>query len=556
MTKRIKRIAALLLAAVLLICVSFASLAEGNDETFEENTVSEETTEVTETAVVESAAEDTIPEEAEAAAETETVEEAEAAVEPETVEEPETEEEATTIESAEECSETTEAVNETLAVQEETEVTEPETTDNDATVEPEAADEEIPGVTEEPETSAETSPEDADEENKETDEETVKVIRAWIESEDDKEIYIDEKATLIAKTNPELNVQVTWQIRDEQWEKDIWEDIGTSEKLNLNVTASMKDYLIRFVTEDGTVSETFRLNAVEKPAEETTGEQNEDTCEETGEEALNSETVETVEETNEEAAEETAAETAEETVNAEAEEAAEENTDEQAEDVEAEEPVSEIIRAWITVNSEDSLTIGDTAILAANAEPEMTGVNIWQTRNAEDEEENWHKIGYGDGIAVEITEENVNNLYRFVMQDGTISEEFRLTTVAEETAEEFPEDAELPEECEASEEPVLPETPEEPEEKELPEDRSVAVVMSCDDEHPGFGSVIHFTAELTGYEELEYTVQWITSTDNENWTEVEGADSETMDVVVTRDNYRNYWRVKVTIVGFKDVIDE
>ena len=63
----------------------------------------------------------------------------------------------------------------------------------------------------------------------------------------------------------------------------------------------------------------------------------------------------------------------------------------------------------------------------------------------------------------------------------------------------------------------------------------------------------HFTAELSGYEELNYTVQWITSTDNENWTEVEGASGETMDVVVTEENYRNYWRIRVHIEGFKDV---
>jgi hypothetical protein len=84
---------------------------------------------------------------------------------------------------------------------------------------------------------------------------------------------------------------------------------------------------------------------------------------------------------------------------------------------------------------------------------------------------------------------------------------------------------------------------------EIPEDRSVTVVMTWEDENPGFGSVAHFAAELSGYEGLQYEFQWMMSSDNVNWVPVEGETGETMDVVVTRDNFQTYWRVDVHVTG-------
>ena len=321
----------------------------------------------------------------------------------------------------------------------------------------------------------------------------------------------------------------------------------------------------------------------------------------------------------------------------------------------------------------DNAQAGDTVTLSANAEPALTGVSTWQIRNEQVEDGKWKKAGYGDQLTVELAE---GNEYRFVMQDGTVSEVLKLQKAAEENAEtadeadEAGEDAaetddnnedaenaepeeasegtdepeaeaceseateeeaeetvaetgdELTEETEPSEETEETEAPEEdteepeegtevpeegteepeedgevteeaeepadgeeipgdeengedaeaeengedaeaeepgeetegePEERTLPENRSAVVSISWDEEEPGIGSVAHFSAELIGYEELNYTVQWIMSTDNENWEEVEGATGETMDVVVTEDNYLNYWRIRVHIEGFKDV---
>ena len=632
MTKRIKRIAALTLAAVLLICVSFASLAEGTDEIFEENTVTVETEEVTE-AAVETAAEEENPEEAEIAVEPETEEETETAVVTETTEEI-AENADDGASAADEQTEAAEAVAEEeteTAAEEEEEYIELDDSDK-GYVDPELVSYYGLDVTEELKESSDAFLNGTEET---VAEEAIIVTRAWIESEDEKKIYIGEPAVLLAKAEPELNGKVNWEIRDDRWEKDIWETIGTGKKLQLNVTETMADYQVRFVLEDGTVSKAFRLNAIEKPAEETaeteaSEELTEDAAEETetaetteeeipdADAAEETETIETTEEETPDAdaaeeTEETAGEAAEEnseaseeiaepaeeevigetdeeteTVETTAEEipdAAEETEEAAGETVEEENEVSEetaeiaaedaavetseetdeatdetedgeqepeTIRAWITANKDEAN--GSAVLLTANAEPEMAGVNTWQTRNALDEEEHWQKIGYGDEITVEITEENAYNLYRFVMQDGTISEEYRFT--AEEAAtEETEEEETAAEEIPEKELPELSELPELPEEPELPEDRSVSIVMSCDDEHPGFGSVIHFTAELNGYEDLEYTVQWITSTDNESWVELEGANSETMDVTVTKDNYQNYWRVIVTIEGYKDIQD-
>ena len=584
MTKKIKRIAALLLAAVLLICISLASLAEETNDNFAENSVTIETTE--ENAPVEdTGAEETVQEETITAAEPETAEPAVATEAIDSAEENAAEEDDATTVVTDENTETT-AAGEEVNGGESDEANVPE--EQAETPAGQAEEEELPAS---PDASlCETAGN--------TEEKSGKATNAWIESEDDRKIYVGETAVLLAKAEPELTGKVTWEIRDDRWEKDVWEQTGTGNKLQLDVTEEMADYQIRFVLEDGTVSKAFRLNAIEKNETENTeatdaaepdGETDseaKDTAEVTEAQTRNEDADEETGELTEEGVEgkpEADAEASEENMTA-AENAAEEDAG-KADEAEEEEQAAGIIRAWITVEYEDEPAIGSTIILTANAEPEMTGVNIWQTRSVTDEAGDWQKIGYGDAINVEITEENAGNLYRFVMQDGTGSEEFRLG-IAEETGEESSEgeaSGEAAEEADAEEDAMSgeaeeegpdgealigeensgteapedssPELPEEPEERELPEDRSIAIVMSCDEEHPGFGSVIHFTAELKGYEDLKYTVQWVKSTDNESWVEVEGATGETMDVVVTKENYQNYWRVIVTVEGYKEVTD-
>ena len=130
------------------------------------------------------------------------------------------------------------------------------------------------------------------------------------------------------------------------------------------------------------------------------------------------------------------------------------------------------------------------------------------------------------------------------------SEEAEAAEEPEESAETEADDEMTEGESAENGEEELTEEP--GDERALPENRSAVVLITWDEEEPGLGSVAHFTAQLNGYDELNYSVQWITSTDDENWTEVEGATEETMDVVVTEDNYQNYWRIRVHIEGFKD----
>ena len=548
MTKRIKRIVALMTAGILLICISFASTAEETEGIFTET--------------------------AEPVAEV-VIEEPATAEEPAT-EEPATEEPATEEPAAEETSAEETSAPETEPKPEENNA--PATTGNETSedydviiddegfVDPELVDEYFPNGTgpelesaeeteeteenEEAETDGETE-ESAENEKEETETNETETI-AEGNTEDDKEIYIGETTTLIAKAEKELVGVITWEVRDERWEEDVWQTIGEGEKLNLDVTEAIAELLVRFTLSDGTVSEIFELSAIEKPEEENTEETEEQT------EVLNKEDGEDVENTeaNEQGSED------EETLT---EETTEETTDEETE---TEETITAVIvtRAWITAEipanedageaaeaeaadetkaTEEAEAAGETeaaeettkvVTLTANAEPEMIGVNIWETRNAD--EETWTRIGYGDQIPVEVTEENNGNIYRFVMENGFISEEFILYLETKEVEEEPVEETE--------------DNETEEEERELPENRDVEVVISWDDPNPGFGSVAHLDAVLSGYEELDYTLQWVTSTDNEHWTAIEGATGARLDLVVTEENCSNYWRVQVDVKGFAE----
>ena len=152
----------------------------------------------------------------------------------------------------------------------------------------------------------------------------------------------------------------------------------------------------------------------------------------------------------------------------------------------------------------------------------------------------------------------------------------------EEQAEEEPEPEEEPEtapeeesetepETEPKEEPEEPEElgePEEPEtepEEEQPEenesepenskeeekipdqseDRFVKTSLKWDVAFPIIGDTAHLSAELIGYEGLEYTLQWQSSPDKEQWKDVPDAQDLTLDVLMTEENNHYYWRLVV-----------
>ena len=84
------------------------------------------------------------------------------------------------------------------------------------------------------------------------------------------------------------------------------------------------------------------------------------------------------------------------------------------------------IHAWISANGSQD---GETITLKANAEPELEGVPTWYTRNAQAEENEWKKAGYGENMTFEAVE---GSEYRFILPDGTVSDVYQLS-ITEET---------------------------------------------------------------------------------------------------------------------------
>ena len=76
-------------------------------------------------------------------------------------------------------------------------------------------------------------------------------------------------------------------------------------------------------------------------------------------------------------------------------------------------------------------------------------------------------------------------------------------------------------------------------------ERSILVELIWDTDQPHFGDTAHFHATLTGYEGLEYFIQWQVSPDAEQWDDIPGENKEQYDVVINMNNNNYYWRVVV-----------
>ena len=115
-----------------------------------------------------------------------------------------------------------------------------------------------------------------------------------------------------------------------------------------------------------------------------------------------------------------------------------------------------------------------------------------------------------------------------------------------ETPEETTEEEEKTEETDSGLEEE--ETAAKEEKNELPENRNAVITISWDDENPGYGSVAHFHAQLTGYEGTEYTLQWQWSKDGNAWNDIENATGENMDITYSPENGDYSWRIVVDII--------
>ena len=134
---------------------------------------------------------------------------------------------------------------------------------------------------------------------------------------------------------------------------------------------------------------------------------------------------------------------------------------------------------------------------------------------------------------------------------------------AEETVETVETETEEVEEIEAVEEIAEETVIEEATEEEIPEDaqllttvedalnadRSVSIYVSYEGDTVAYGDEIELYAVLNGYEGTSYSLQWQVSSDNANWANISGANSDEYDVTVSEDNAANYYRVAVTIDG-------
>ena len=140
-------------------------------------------------------------------------------------------------------------------------------------------------------------------------------------------------------------------------------------------------------------------------------------------------------------------------------------------------------------------------------------------------------------------------------EDGTVID---MGETAEEPVEGEDANAEKPEEDgELDEDFTLPEEgelPEEDAEPEIPEIdfSTLSVAISAESDVVELGGDMVLTAILTGFEDLNYTLQWQFSTDNANWANVDGATGSTLRMQMNEENRDYFWRVSVDNISWKN----
>lgn len=124
----------------------------------------------------------------------------------------------------------------------------------------------------------------------------------------------------------------------------------------------------------------------------------------------------------------------------------------------------------------------------------------------------------------------------------------------EANADKPEEDGELDEDFILPEEGELPEEDAEPEIPEIPEIdfSTLSVAISAESDVVELGGDMVLTAILTGFEDLNYTLQWQFSADNANWADVDGATGSTLRVQMNEENRDYFWRVSVDNISWKN----
>lgn len=149
----------------------------------------------------------------------------------------------------------------------------------------------------------------------------------------------------------------------------------------------------------------------------------------------------------------------------------------------------------------------------------------------------------GDGPTVTETEDGT------VIDMGETAEE--PVEGEEANAEKPEEDGELDEDFTLPEEGELPEEDAEPEIPEI-DFSTLSVAISAESDVVELGGDMVLTAILTGFEDLNYTLQWQFSADNANWANVDGATGSTLRVQMNEENRDYFWRVSVDNISWKN----
>ena len=140
-------------------------------------------------------------------------------------------------------------------------------------------------------------------------------------------------------------------------------------------------------------------------------------------------------------------------------------------------------------------------------------------------------------------------------EDGTVidmGETAEAPVEGEEANTEKPEeDADLDEDFTLPEEGELPEEDAEPEIPEI-DFSTLSVAISAESDVVELGGDMVLTAILTGFEDLNYTLQWQFSADNANWANVDGATGSTLRVQMNEENCDYFWRVSVDNISWKN----
>ena len=140
-------------------------------------------------------------------------------------------------------------------------------------------------------------------------------------------------------------------------------------------------------------------------------------------------------------------------------------------------------------------------------------------------------------------------------EDGTVidmGETAEAPVEGEEANAEKPEeDGELDEDFTLPEEGELPEEDAEPEIPEI-DFSTLSVAISAESDVVELGGDMVLTAILSGFEDLNYTLQWQFSADNANWANVDGATGSTLRVQMNEENRDYFWRVSVDNISWKN----